>query len=129
MPLTRIDMPRGKSAEYRATLRDVVYQTLNEVAGVPDDDRHEVLTEHDPESLHIAPSFLGVKRSADALLIQITFNAGRTVEQKQAFYAALVTGLEQRLGLDPADVTINLLEVAPENWSFGHGRAQYIERD
>ena len=96
---------------------------------VRDDDRHEVLTEHDPESRNIAPSFLGVQRSADALLIQITFNEGRTVAQKQAVHTALVANLEQRLGLDSSAVTINLLEVAPENSPFGHGRALYVEGD
>jgi 4-oxalocrotonate tautomerase len=99
------------------------------VVRVRDDDRHEVLTEHDPESRNIAPSFLRVERSADALLIQISFNDGRTVALKQAVHTALVANLGQRLGLDPADVTINLLEVAPENWSFGHGRALYVEGD
>ncbi len=52
-----------------------------------------------------------------------------TVAQKQAFYAALVANLDQRLGLGPAEVRINLFEVAPENWPFGHGRAQYVEGD
>ena len=57
---------------------------------------------------------LAVERSADALLIQITFNEERTVAQKQAICAALVAKLEQRLGLGPADVTINLLDGAGE---------------
>jgi phenylpyruvate tautomerase PptA (4-oxalocrotonate tautomerase family) len=122
-------MRAGKSAEYRAALRDVIYETLNEVVGVPDDDRHEVVTEHDEDGLFIAPTFLGVERSPDALLIQITFNEGRDVEQKKALYAELVRRLHERVGLDPADVTINLLEVKPENWSFGHGRAQYVAGD
>jgi 4-oxalocrotonate tautomerase len=99
------------------------------VVGVPDDDRHEGVTEHDADGLYIAPNFLGIERSPDALLIQITSNEGRTVEQKQALYATLVANLEQRLGLDPADVTINPLKVRPEDWSFGHGRAQYVEGD
>jgi Tautomerase enzyme len=66
------------------------------VVGVFDDDRHEVLTQRDPEGLNVAPSFLGVERSADAVLIQITSSEGRTVAQKQAFSAALVASLKQR---------------------------------
>ena len=64
----------------------------------------------------------------EAILIQITFNEGRTVEQKQAFYAALVESLHERLGIRPQDVTINLVEVKKENWSFGNGVAQYVEQ-
>ena len=127
MPLTRIDLPRGKSAEYRATLRDVVYTTLNEVVGVPDGDRFEVVNEHDAENLKISPDFLGIERSPDAVLIQITLNEGRTVERKQALYAALAKGLQERLGMRPEDVVISLVEVKKENWSFGNGVAQYVE--
>lgn len=127
MPLIRIDLREGKPADYRAALRDVVFETLNEVVGVPDDDRHEVIAEHSPENLNIAPVFFGVERSADAVLIQITLNEGRDVQQKQAFYKALVANLQRKIGLRPADVTVNLLEVKPENWSFGDGVAQYVE--
>ena len=78
-----------------------------------------------PSGLDISPDYLGVSRSADAIVIQITLNAGRTVEVKRAFYAALTAALRERLGLRPEDVTISLVEVAKENWSFGNGEAQY----
>ena len=29
MPLTRIDLPKGKPAEYRAELRQIVYETMD----------------------------------------------------------------------------------------------------
>ena len=128
MPLTRIDLPKGKPAEYRAELREIVYETLVQTVGVPGNDRHEVVAEHDPENLNLDPHFLGLGRSPEAILIQITFNEGRTVEQKQAFYAALVESLHERLGIRPQDVTINLVEVKKENWSFGNGIAQYVEQ-
>jgi 4-oxalocrotonate tautomerase len=102
MPLTRIDLPKGKPAEYRAELRETVYETLVQTVGVPADDRHEVVTEHDAENLYLDPNFRGLGRSPEAILIQITFNEGRTVEQKQAFYAALVESLHERLGIPPA---------------------------
>ena len=53
-------------------------------------------------------------------------SAGRTVEQKKAFYQAVVDGLHERIGLRREDVFINLVEVAKENWSFGNGVAQYV---
>jgi 4-oxalocrotonate tautomerase len=127
MPLIRIDMLRGKSSQYRAALRDTIYETLRDVVGVPADDRHEVITEHDSVNLNIAPSFFGVQRSSDAILVQITFNEGRTLDQKRALYVAIVQALQQRVGLRPEDVTINLLEVKKENWSFGNGVAHYID--
>lgn len=127
MPLIRIDMLRGKPAQYRAALRDTIYETLRDIVGVPADDRHEVITEHEPDNLNIAPNFFGIQRSPDAILVQITFNEGRTVDQKRALYTAMVQALQQQVGLRPEDVTINLLEVKKENWSFGNGIAHYID--
>ena len=56
-------MSRGKSSEYRAALRDTIYETLRDVVGVPADDRHEVITEHEPDNLNIAPDFFGASHS------------------------------------------------------------------
>jgi 4-oxalocrotonate tautomerase len=127
VPLTRIDIPRGESPRYRQTLRDIVYETLNTVMGVPDGDRFEVIAEHDPADLNISPDYLGIERSAAAIVIQITLNEGRAVEIKRAFYAALADALHDRLGIRREDVVISLLEVRTENWSFGNGLATYAE--
>ena len=59
------------------------------------------------------------------VLIQITLNQGRTVEQKKAFYKRVADDLHARLGLRREDVIINLAEVAKENWSFGSGEARH----
>jgi 4-oxalocrotonate tautomerase len=127
VPLTRIDLRRGKSPEYRATLRDVVYETLNATVNVPEGDRFEVITEHEPENLNISPDYGGIERSEGAILIQITFNEGRTTEMKKAFYSALADALHEQLGIRREDVFVNLVEVTKENWSFGNGEAQYAE--
>jgi phenylpyruvate tautomerase PptA (4-oxalocrotonate tautomerase family) len=71
------------------------------------------------------PTYLGIERSADALIIQLTLNEGRTVEVKKAFYKAVADGLHERVELRREDVFINLVEVKKENWSFGNGIAQY----
>lgn len=125
MPFTRIEIRRGKPPEYREALLDVVYTTLRETMNVPDGDRFQVLTEHEPENLDISRDYLGIERSAEAIVIQITLNAGRSVEMKKAFYAALTAALQERIGIRSEDVTVSLVEVAKENWSFGNGLAPY----
>ena len=40
-----------------------------------------------------------IARNNDVIFIQVTLNAGRTVELKQAFYKAVADGLHERLGL------------------------------
>lgn len=125
MPLVRIDLPAGKSAEYRAAVGDVVYVAMTETMNVPANDRFQIIAEHAPGDLVIDPTYLGISRSKDAIIIQVTLNEGRTVELKKAFYKAVADGLHSRVGLRREDVFIGLVEVKKENWSFGNGEAQY----
>ena len=94
--------------------------------GAPKNDRFQVVGEHDPENFLFDPHYLGIHRSDDLVIIQITWNEGRTVEQKKALYKAIVDGLGANPGLRPEDVLINLVDVKKENWSYGHGVAQYV---
>jgi 4-oxalocrotonate tautomerase len=126
MPLVRIDLRQGKSPDYRRTIGDVVYDAMREVINVPEHDRFQVINEHHPDNLIFDPTYLGIQRSADCIFIQIALSEGRSVEQKQAFYKAIVEGLHERLNLRREDVTINLIDVKKENWSFGNGIAQYV---
>ena len=125
MPLARIDMPAGKPAEFRRAIGDVIYDAMTTTLNVPVNDRFQVFHEHAPDSLAIDPSYLGIARTSDALILQVTLNEGRSLEMKRAFYKAVADGLHERLGFRREDVMINLVEVRKENWSFGNGEAQY----
>jgi 4-oxalocrotonate tautomerase len=126
MPFVRIDLIRGKSAEYRKTLGDIVYKAMIDVINVPKDDKFQVITEHAPDETNVAESYLGNHYSKDLILIQITLNAGRTIELKKAFYKRIVDDIHAQLNVRQDDVVINLVEVPKENWSFGYGIAQYV---
>jgi phenylpyruvate tautomerase PptA (4-oxalocrotonate tautomerase family) len=125
MPLVRVDLPAGKPATYRAAIGDTIYNAMIEALKVPLDDRFQVIAEHAAGDLVVDPTYLGIHRSADAILVQITLNDGRSVEQKKAFYKAVADGLNASVGLRREDVFISLVEVKKENWSFGNGEAQY----
>lgn len=125
MPLSRIDLAKGKSVAYRRSVGDVVYDAMVSVINVPKDDRFQVITEHDPEMFVFDPNYLGIERSADCIFIQVTLNVGRSIDMKKAFYKAVAEGLHARLSVRLEDVFISLVEVPKENWSFGNGIAQY----
>jgi 4-oxalocrotonate tautomerase len=129
MPLARIDLIAGKPAAYRKTVGEVVYEAMLETIGVPKNDRFQLITEHPAEGFVCDPDYLGIHRTADCIIIQVTLNEGRTVEKKRAFYKAIADGLQARLGLRREDVVISLVEVKKENWSFGNGEAQYAPAD
>jgi len=125
MPLVRIDLIEGKSADYRKTIGEVVYDAMRGTIDVPENDRFQIITEHKAENFIFDKTYLGVSRTDDCIILQITLNAGRTVEKKRAFYKAIADGLHEKLSLRREDVFINLVEVGKENWSFGNGLAQY----
>jgi len=124
MPLVRIDLRKGKDATYRREIGRVVYEAMVGI-GVPANDRFQIIAEHDDDDFLFDPSYLGIHRTDDLVIIQITWNEGRSVEQKKNLYKSIAERLAGSPGIRPEDVFINLVEVKKENWSFGKGEAQY----
>jgi phenylpyruvate tautomerase PptA (4-oxalocrotonate tautomerase family) len=125
MPLVRVSLRRGKPAAYRKAILDGIYRAMLSAFDVPEEDRFMVINEHDEPDFSTSKTYLGIARTDDVILIQITANNTRTVEKKKAFYRQIAENLKADPGVRPEDVVINLVEVLPENWSFGNGIAQY----
>jgi len=125
MPLVRIALRKGTKPEFRRAVADSVHRAMVETIKVPEQDRFQVITEHDESGLIYDPSYLGISRSDGVVFIQITMNAGRTVELKKSLFARIAQLLRESPGVRPEDVFVNLVEVPKENWSFGNGIAQY----
>ena len=125
MPLVRISLRRGKPAAYRKALIDGVYDAMRTAFDVPEEDRFMVISEHDEPDFGYSANYLGIARTDNLVMIQITANNTRTREKKKAFYRAVADNLSKNPGVRPEDVFISLVEVLPENWSFGNGIAQY----
>ena len=125
MPFVKLYLRKGKSPEYLRGVADAVHDALVAQADVPKDDRFQVIQELDDEALIAHPSYGGVNRSKDLIVIEITFNVGRTVDIRKNLYADIVRRLQDAADVRPDDVLISLVEVAKENWSFGGGRATY----
>jgi len=127
MPLARISIPAGKPADFRKAVGDIVYQAMLPTLKAPEHDQFQVISEHSSTDLIIDPNYLGISRTKDAIIVQLTISEGRTVEQKKDFFKAVADGLHERLKIRREDVFINLVEVKKENWSFGNGIAQYAQ--
>jgi phenylpyruvate tautomerase PptA (4-oxalocrotonate tautomerase family) len=127
MPLVRISLREGKSAGYRKAIADGVYTALRETFNVPDEDRFITISQHDAESFLFSRTYMGIERSDDLVILQITVSNTRNVEQKKALFARIAERLARDPGLRREDVFINLVEVVKENWSFGNGIAQYAD--
>jgi len=124
MPISRISMRTGKSAAYRSAILDGVFRALHDALGVPDGDEFMVINEHDEVNFRYG-NYLGIERSADLIYIQVTVFDTRTLAQKKALYECLARYLGESPGVRPEDIFVNVLEAAKENWSLGHGHAQF----
>ena len=124
MPLVRISLLKGRPAELRRKIGDAIHRALVEAIDVPPRDRFQILTEHEPGDLVYDSEYLGIARTDQIVIVQITLSAGRTLAQKRSLFRRIADHLAA-LGLRREDAWINLVEVAKENWSFGLGDASY----
>jgi phenylpyruvate tautomerase PptA (4-oxalocrotonate tautomerase family) len=127
MPLARIDLIKGKPSDYRRTIGNVVYKAMVENLKAPENDRFQVINEHDADNFVYDPTFFGIERSADVVFVQLTLAEGRTLEQKRAFYKQVVDELNQRLKLRREDVFISLVGTGRDDWSFGSGESSLVQ--
>ena len=125
MPLVRIELMEGKSSGYRQKLGDAVHRAMVETMNVPPLDRFQIITTHAKSDFVYDAEYLGISRTDQLIMVQITLNLGRSTEMKKAFYKRVVDLLVEEVKIRPEDVLICLVEVAKENWSFGNGVAQY----
>lgn len=129
MPLVRISLLRGRPPELRRKIGDALHRALVETVGVPPRDRFQILTEHEAGDLVYDSDYLGIARTDQIVIVQITLSAGRTLAQKRALFRRITDHLAA-LGVRREDAWISLVEVAKENWSFAHlaneGEASYV---
>jgi len=125
MPMTRVAMKKGKPADYKRAILDNIYEAMRETFNCPEDDRFMLLSEHDDSDFYYGKTYLGIERSDDLVMIQVTCNSERPLAMKKAFYQKVVERLGEALRLRPEDVLISLVEVNKENWSLGKGEATY----
>lgn len=124
MPLVRITLSQGRSADFRRAIADGVHRALVETANVPADEGFQVIEEVPEANLIWDPRYLGIERKSP-VFVQIVLNHGRTVEVKKALYRRIADELAVSPGLRREDVLVSLLEVPRENWSFGNGLMSY----
>jgi 4-oxalocrotonate tautomerase len=125
MPLIHISLRAGKPEAYRQAIFDSLYRAMREALDVPEDDQFMTITEHDAANFRYGASCFGITRSDDLVYIQITVFDTRTAEQKKALFARTAALLGESPGIRPENVFVNVLEAAKENWSVGHGLAQF----
>lgn len=128
MPLVRIDLQEGRTPEEVRRIGDVVQEVMLDVFAAPARDRYQIITEHPVGHIIVEDSGLGFERTEGVLVIQIV-QQGRSAEQKRAAYAELARRLDAECGVASTDLVVSIVANGRQDWSFGLGRAQFLEGD
>ena len=129
MPLVRIAVLKGRSADQTRSIADGVHQALVDAFDTPQDDRFELIQQYEPGDLVYNPSYLGIQRTDDIVLIHIAASKTRSLETKRSFYKVVTDNLARDPGVRPEDVQIILSPNEREDWSFGNGVALYVKEE
>ena len=125
MPLINIDLIEGRSEQELRTLLDTVHEAMVEAFDVPESDRYQILTEHEPHQMVALDTGLGFTRTTDLVFLRFVSRA-RPDEAKRRLYQLLADKLQAACGIAPADVIVSLTESNAADWSFGGGIAQFL---
>jgi phenylpyruvate tautomerase PptA (4-oxalocrotonate tautomerase family) len=125
MPLLYIDLIEGRTPAEVKVLLDAIHDAVVDAFGVPPGDRYQVVRTHPAHEIVAWDTGLGIDRSSQLVVVHVV-SRRRTRAMKEKFYGLLAANLADRCGVDPADLIISITENGDEDWSFGHGRAQFL---
>ncbi|MCH0558438.1 tautomerase family protein [Streptomyces sp. MUM 16J] len=115
MPMTKVYLRTGTSAEHKRAISDAIHAALVAVLGIPDDDKYHVFHELEPDNLITAPVAFGLERRPQAVFIQMYFGR-RPEETLKELYRTLVANLVEGVGLETRDIYLNVVESPSPNW-------------
>jgi phenylpyruvate tautomerase PptA (4-oxalocrotonate tautomerase family) len=130
MPVFHAHIPKGRfSREQKIAIGNALNQSLVQGLGIPPGDRFIMLSEHGDDELFIDPTFMGMRRTADAMIVNVLVGAHRPLSDKRLLMSAITQLLQEMVGISPDDVFIALVPVPNENFSFGQGIPQLAEAE
>ena len=128
MPLLYFNVLEGRTdAELQAML-DAAHRAMLAAFKVPERDRYQIVNEYKPSRMVVEDTELGIARTDKVVVVQVV-SRPRGKEAKQTFYRLLTEELQKSCGIAPSDVMVSVIENTDEDWSFGLGRAQFLEGD
>lgn len=122
MPLVTLTVRKPKSSAFKSGVLDAVHAALVS-SGVPPTDKFQRVLDLSEEDFRFDASYpdLTSERTADFVLIEVLWSAGRSVKVKKKLLDDLMPRLSEQ-GLNPENVMVCFKETTWENWSFGGGR-------
>lgn len=126
MPLVRITLLKGRSKAGLQAIADGVHAALVETYSVPLDDRFQIIEQCEPGEIVYSPTYMGIERTDDIVIVHIVAGHWRDTAAKQALYRTMVDKLAANPGLRREDVQIIITSNDKPDWSFDSGVASYV---
>ena len=128
MPLLYFNVLEGRTDSELKTMLDAAHRAMLAAFKVPPRDRYQIVNEYKPSRMVVEDTGLGIPRTDKVVVVQVV-SRPRGKEAKQTFYKLLTEELQKNCGIAPSDVMVSIIENSNEDWSFGLGRAQFLEGD
>jgi phenylpyruvate tautomerase PptA (4-oxalocrotonate tautomerase family) len=128
MPLLYFNVLEGRTDAELKTMLDAAHRAMLAAFKVPERDRYQIVNEYKPSRMVVEDTGLGIPRTDKVVVVQVV-SRPRGKEAKQKFYKLLTEELQKSCGIAPSDVMVSIVENTDEDWSFGLGRAQFLEGD
>ncbi len=128
MPLLYFNVLEGRTDAELKTMLDAAHRAMLAAFKVPERDRYQIVNEYKPSRMIVEDTGLGIPRTDKVVVVQVVTRP-RGKETKQKFYRLLTEELQKSCGIAPSDVMVSMIENTDEDWSFGLGRAQFLEGD
>ncbi|USS87930.1 tautomerase family protein [Fructilactobacillus hinvesii] len=126
MPLMRIDMVKGRrTPDEIKKVMQLSYDLTRKDLGVPEDDRFQVVTQHEAYEMKLMDAGLGIERTDDILLFEI-LSTPRTMGQKKKYCQDMAEAFHTQMGMKPEDIMIVFATNHAEDFSFGNGKQQFL---
>ncbi|WP_434031609.1 tautomerase family protein [[Pseudomonas] boreopolis] len=125
MPVFEAHVSKGRfTADQKRALANALTQSLVQALGLPDGDRFIAITEHGEGELHLHPTYMGMQRTENAMIISVMLGPHHPLENKRRLAAAVNKLVVEALGVSPDDIFLAIVPVPRENFSFGRGELQ-----
>jgi len=122
MPFTVIRVQKGMTHEQKEHIAIGIHNAMVDNLKIPRDDFFQMFAEYTPEDFFFDKNFLGMSRSNNMVVIQITMRRGRSDAMKEKLYAAIADNLSKTQEIRSDDVFIYLTENDFSDWSVGNGK-------
>ena len=116
MPMLKVYLRKGSTAEHKRAVSDAIHATLMEVLGIPSDDKYHVFHELDADDLITVSESFGVERRPERMIFVQFYFGPRPKETLHLLFERVAEAITSATDLELRDVALNVIESPSPNW-------------